>query len=65
MHSRNAWGARLPVILLPAGLVLAHSFDILLLTPAQALVALPLVAGFYYLVWKHIVDYFNAVADLG
>ena len=63
--SLGVWGALLPVLLVPAGLGLTHFFDVLLLTPAQALVALPLVAGFYYLVWKHIVGYFNAVAGLG
>jgi hypothetical protein len=63
--SLGAWGALLPLILIPAGLVLTRVFDVLLLTPAQALVALPLLAGFYYLLWKHIVGYFNAVAGLG
>lgn len=63
--SLGAWGALLPVILVPAGLGLAHFFDVLLLTPVQAVVALPLVAGVYYLLWKHFVGYFNAVAGLG
>src|SRR5271157_1211109 len=51
----GAWGALLPVILIPSGLLLAHAFEISLITPMQALAVLPLVAGFYYLVWKHIV----------
>ena len=60
----GAWGALLPVILIPSGLLLARAFEVVLLTPAQAAMALPLVAGVYYLLWKHIVGFFNAVAGV-
>jgi|SRR5579872_5003864 len=60
----GAWGALLPLILLPSGQLLARAFDVVLLTPTQEALALPLVCGLYYLVWKHIVGFFNAVAGL-
>ncbi|HEV2447531.1 MAG TPA: hypothetical protein VGS58_16485, partial [Candidatus Sulfopaludibacter sp.] len=63
--SLGAWGALLPLILVPSGLLLAHAFGAVLLTPAQAAVALPLVIGLYYLLWKVVVGFFNAVAGLG
>jgi hypothetical protein len=62
--SLGVWGALLPLILIPSGLLLSRAFDVVLLNPAQAALALPLVAGFYYLLWKHIVGFFNAVAGV-
>ena len=60
----GAWGALLAFILVPSAVALQRLFGIVLLTPLQTALALPLVAGFYYLVWKHIVGYLNAVAGV-
>jgi hypothetical protein len=61
----GAWGALLPLVLIPSGLLLEEAFEISLITPVQALAILPVVAGIYYLVWKHIVGFFNGVAGVG
>ena len=60
----GAWGALLPVILIPAGLGLEQSMGISLITPLYALSALPVIAAGYYLLWKHAVGFFNHVAGV-
>lgn len=60
----GAWGAVLPLILIPSGMALARSLGFAILSPLQAVIAAPLVAGFYYLVWKHVVTFFNRVAGV-
>jgi hypothetical protein len=62
--SLGAWGALLPLLLMPSGLILTHIFDVELLTPVQAAFALVPVSGAYYLVWKHVVGFFNTVAGV-
>ena len=60
----GAWGALLPLILVPGGLALERLLDISLFTPWQALAVLPLILAIYYLVWKHLVGFFNRVVGL-
>ena len=60
----GAWGALLPLILVPGGLELQKLLNISLFTTTEALAALPLIAAVYYLVWKHAVGFFNRVAGV-
>jgi hypothetical protein len=58
------WGALLPVIILPGGLMLQRSLDLSLFTAAEALAALPVMAAVYYLAWKQVVGFFNRVTGV-
>ncbi len=58
------WGALLPLILIPGGLLMQRLMGFSLVTSIEALVAFPVVAAIYYLVWKHIVGFFNRVAGV-
>jgi len=60
----GVWGALLPAVLIPAGLILARHLGILMLTPMLGLAVLPLAAAFYYLVWKHLVGFLNEVVNV-
>lgn len=62
--SVGAWGALLPLILVPSGLVLERLLDLSLFTPLEALAAAPVIAAVYYLFWKHVVSFFNNVVGL-
>jgi hypothetical protein len=61
----GAWGALLPVLLIPSGFVLQGIVGASLFTPIEGLLALPIIAAVYYLVWKHVVGFFNAVVGVG
>ena len=54
-------GALLPFLLVPAGFGLATVLGVPWISARWALTALPIVVGLYYLVWKHLVGYFNEV----
>ncbi len=60
----GAWGALLPLILMPAGLLGARHLGISFVTPTLVLAAFPLLAAFYYLVWKHVVGFLNEVVSV-
>src|SRR5262245_11751822 len=60
----GVWGALLPLILIPSGLLLQRLLSLSLFTPIEALAAFPLIAAVYYLAWKHIVGFFNRVAGV-
>jgi hypothetical protein len=62
--SLGIWGALLPLILFPGGLLLQRLMSFSLFTSIEALAAFPLVAAVYYLAWKHIVGFFNRVAGV-
>lgn len=60
----GAWGALLPLILIPSGLGLQRVLSLSVLTPLEALAALPVAAAIYYLIWKHAVGFFNRVVGV-
>jgi hypothetical protein len=60
----GAWGALLPALLIPAGLLLARHLGIFILTPALGLAVFVPVAAFYYLVWKYLVGFLNEVVGV-
>jgi hypothetical protein len=58
-------GAFLPLLLVPAGLVMANLLDIDLLTPAIAAAGLPFVIVLYYIAWKYLVNFCNQLVGVG
>jgi hypothetical protein len=62
--SLGAFGALLPVILVPAGVGLASAFHLDFFSARQAAVFLPLLMAIYYLAWKYAVTFFNRIVDL-
>jgi hypothetical protein len=62
--SLGAHGALLPLLLLPAGLGLAQILDLPFVTPGGAALVLPAAVALYYLLWKHVVAFFNEVAGV-
>jgi hypothetical protein len=63
--SIGVFGAMLPLILVPAGVVLASVLELGFYTPLHAAALLPVVCGIYYLAWKFGVGFFNRVLELG
>lgn len=57
-------GAILPLLLIPAGITLAHALEITFFTPGFALVMSPVALIVYYLAWKYLVGYFNEVLGI-
>jgi hypothetical protein len=57
-------GAVLPVLLIPLGLVLARMFGIDLITPRLGAAFAPVAIALYYLAWKYLVGYCNAVLGI-
>ena len=57
-------GALLPLILIPLGLLLAQVFAIDFIRPSLALAFAPLAIAIYYLAWKYLVAYCNAVLGI-
>jgi hypothetical protein len=57
-------GALLPLVLIPLGLLLARVFAIDAITPRLVAVFAPFAMAVYYLAWKHLVGYFNAVLGI-
>ncbi len=59
----GVWGALLPVLLVPSGILLARALEIQFVTWG-GLGLLPVASGAYYLVWRHIVGFFDDVVGL-
>jgi len=57
-------GAILPLLLIPAGWMLARLLDIEFITVRLALLAAPLAMIVYYLAWKYLVGYLNRVVGV-
>ena len=63
-HSRlplslGAWGALLPLMLFPGGIMLGRLLDVFTIQWKLALPILPIGIAVYYLAWKHIVGFLN------
>ena len=52
-------GALLVVLLVPLGLMLARVLNIWIVTPALIITVAPIGLIIYYLIWKHVVGFFN------
>src|SRR5438128_5999519 len=53
----GAYGALLPLVLMPLGLALARAFAIDFITPGLVAVFAPFALAVYYLAWKYLVGY--------
>ena len=58
------WGALLPLVLIPSGLALQHALGIAVISTREALTVLPIATALYYLVWKHVVGFFNKIVGV-
>ena len=57
-------GALLPLVLMPLGLLLVRTLAIDVVTPALLATFAPFAIAVYYLAWKYLVGYFNAVLSV-
>ena len=57
-------GAALVLLLAPLGGALAKALDIWIVTPGLVLTVAPVGMIVYYLVWKHIVGFFNELLGI-
>ena len=57
-------GALLPLVLMPLGLLLVRTLAIDIVTPALLAAFAPFAIALYYLAWKYLVGYFNAVLSV-
>jgi hypothetical protein len=62
--SIGAFGALLPLILVPAGLALATALGLGFYTVRLGALILPVAMAIYYLVWKYAVAFFNRIVEL-
>ena|SRR5579862_5554427 len=62
--SLGAFGALLPLILVPAGLAILSALNLSLYTARQAAMLLPIAMVIYYLAWKYAVAFFNRIVEL-
>ena len=53
-------GALLPLVLMPAGVLLARSLDVFVIQWQFALPMIPVGMTIYYLAWKYFVSFLNA-----
>ena len=53
-------GALLPLVLMPAGVLLARSLDVFSIQWQFALPMIPVGMAIYYLAWKYLVSFLNA-----
>jgi hypothetical protein len=60
----GAFGALLPLVLVPAGLALASILDLRFYSVTRAVMALPIVMCVYFLVWKYGVGSLNRLVNL-
>ena len=60
----GAHGALLPILLLPAGMWLARLLDLPFVSLRGAALVFPVAVAMYYLIWKHVVGFFNEVVGL-
>jgi hypothetical protein len=58
-------GATLPFLLAPVGLMLARALDIGIVTPTLVITAFPVALIVYYLLWKHVIGFFNQLLAVG
>jgi hypothetical protein len=52
-------GSLLPIVLVPAGVMLARALDVFTIQMAFALPIIPVGMTLYYLVWRHAVGFLN------
>jgi hypothetical protein len=69
LRRRRRWpiglhGAALPVLLLPAGILLAQTLEIALYTPVRVATLFPVALIVYYLAWKHLVSFLNRLVGV-
>lgn len=57
--SLGVFGALLPLLLMPAGVVLARALDVFSIQWRFALPMAPIGMAVYYLAWKHLVGFLN------
>jgi hypothetical protein len=57
-------GAALPLVLMPAGLLLAQALGIPLYTPLRVATLFPVASIVYYLAWKHLVSFLNRLVGV-
>ena len=57
--SLGVHGAVLPLLLMPAGVILARTLDVFTIQWGFALPAAPIGMAVYYLAWKHLVGFLN------
>jgi len=57
--SLGLYGAVLPLVLIPGGVVLARLFDVFGIQTQYALPIIPIGVGLYYLAWKFLVGFLN------
>jgi hypothetical protein len=55
----GAFGAVLPLLLFPGGIMLARALDVFTIQWRLALPILPIGVAVYYLAWKHLVGFLN------
>lgn len=62
---RLGWfGALLPVLLIPAGVVLARALGVTFVTMKAALIVLPPTMGAYFVLWKYVVGSLNRLVGV-
>ncbi len=71
LHSRRRLplglhGAVAPLVFIPTGFLMAYivGFEIPGFLPATVAVLLPVLAVFYYLIWKYVVGFLNALLGI-
>ena len=57
--SLAAWGALLPLVLIPGGILLARALDVFTIQWSLALPIFPIGMAIYYLFWKFAVRFLN------
>jgi len=62
--SIGAFGALLPLILVPAGFALTSALELRFYTGRLAALILPVAMIIYYLVWKYAVAFFNKIVEV-
>jgi hypothetical protein len=60
-----AFGALLPLLLVPLMITLGRAFDAFHVQMAFALPAIPVGMALYYLVWKFVVGFLNREMGMG
>jgi hypothetical protein len=63
--SLGAFGALLPIVIVPAGVGLASLLDLGFYTARQGVLVLPVGMAIYYLAWKYAVALFNRAVEIG
>jgi hypothetical protein len=58
------FGALLPVLLIPGGVVLAHGLGLTFVTVKGALIALPPTMVAYVVLWKYVVGFLNRLVGV-